>query len=57
MDNLSYEFVVEPGETKAAFIKLALKYSFGDSIQSSEVILGDVALKKLCMSKKKTKYG
>ena len=27
VDNLSYEFVVEPGETKAAFIKLALKHS------------------------------
>ena len=45
-----------PGETKAAFIKLNLKYSFGDSTQSSDVFLGDVALKKLCMTKKKTEY-
>lgn len=52
-----YEFEVGPGETKATFIKLGLKYSFGDSEQSSEIILGDQALKNLCMSKKKTKYG
>ena len=56
IDQLSYEFEVGPGETKAAFIKLNIKYSFGDSNQSSEIHLGDMALKKLCMTKKKTEY-